>query len=91
VLRELPYTRLREASSAIAHYIAGVLDRDAMIEIVESLCHTASFKPGDRVSTLRGTSHGIILRVLDDGRIVWKADGSTMEMEALPENLVVES
>jgi hypothetical protein len=90
VLRELPFNRLREATSAIAHYIAGVLDRASLIQIVVSLCRAAGFKPGDRVTTLRGTTHGVIVRVLEDGRIVWRSDSSTMEMVALPENLVVE-
>jgi len=40
-----PY-RKRETSSAIAHYIAGVLDREMMVEIVESLSETAAWKVG---------------------------------------------
>lgn len=31
ILAELPSSRLREATSAIAHYVAGVLDREAMM------------------------------------------------------------
>lgn len=90
VFAELPFNRLREAISAIAHYIAGVLDREAMIGIVESLCSAASLKPGDRVTSLRGSSHGVITRVLEDGRIAWKSDGGGIEMITLPENLVLE-
>jgi hypothetical protein len=73
--------------SAIAHYIAGVLDRDPMVAIIESLCETASFQPGDRVKTLRGSTHGCIVRLLDDGRVVWQPDGSGLELIALPESL----
>ena len=51
---ELPTTRRREVTSAIAHYIAGVLDREAMVEIVAGLCESAELRPGDRVKTLRG-------------------------------------
>jgi len=29
----------------VAHYIAGVLEREAMIEIVEGLCESAEFNP----------------------------------------------
>lgn len=90
VLSDLPYNRLREATSAIAHYIAGVLDRDSMIQIVESLCRAADLAPGDRVSTLRGTTRGVIIRVLEDGRIAWKPDGGALEIVALPENLMLE-
>jgi hypothetical protein len=48
--------RKREVASAVAHYIAGVLPQEAMVEIVEGLCQSAEFKPGDRVKTLRGSA-----------------------------------
>jgi hypothetical protein len=76
--------------SAVAHYIAGVLDRESMVEIVESLCETASFQPGDRVKTLRGSTHGRILSLLEDGRVLWQPDGGQSELVALPESLVKE-
>lgn len=87
---DLPPVRKREVSSAIAHYIAGVLDRQSMIEIVEDLCQSATFKPGDRVKTLRGSTRGIILRLLPDGRVVWRTDGSQTELTSLPEGLLRE-
>jgi hypothetical protein len=87
---DLTPVRKREAASAIAHFIAGVLDRDSMIEIVESLCETATWKIGDRMKTLRGTTHGVIINVMPDGRIVWKPDGSKSELIALPESLIPE-
>jgi hypothetical protein len=61
-----------------------------MVEIVESLCEVAAFQAGDRVKTLRGTTHGIILRLLEDGRVVWQPDGSHSELMALPESLTRE-
>jgi len=82
--------RRREVASAIAHYIAGVLDRDAMVSIVESLCQSAELKKGDRVKTLRGSTRGRVLRVMDDGRVVWHPDGSNSELMALPESLLKE-
>ncbi len=80
--------RKREVGSAVAHYIAGVLDREAMVGIVESLCASAELQPGDRVKTLRGSTRGIILRVLPDGRVAWRPDGSRSELVALPESLL---
>ena len=74
--------------SAIAHFIAGVLDRVAMVEIVDTLSQSAEFKPGDRVKTLRGSTRGVILRVQSDGRVVWRPDGSHAELIALPEGLL---
>lgn len=89
IFGDLPMTRKREVGSATAHYIAGVLDREAMMLIVESLCATASLMPGTRVKTLRGGTHGLVLRVLDDGRVVWRTEGGT-ELIALPESLIAE-
>jgi hypothetical protein len=65
-----------------------VLDRESMVEIVESLCQTANLKPGDRVKTLRGTTRGVVLRLLADGRVVWEPDGSGSELMGLPEGLI---
>ena len=53
------------------------------------LCAAADFKPGDRVKTLRGSMSGAILRLLPDGRVVWRAD-SGAELIALPESLIHE-
>jgi hypothetical protein len=86
VLADLPTARLREVTSASAHYIAGVLDREVMVQMVESLCAAADLVPGTRVQTLRGTTQGVVMRVLEDGRIVWRTDGGT-ELTALPETL----
>jgi hypothetical protein len=88
---DLPATRNREVTSAIAHYISGVLDREAMVEIVEGMCASASLQPGDRVKSLRGSARGVIKRVLEDGRLVWQADGSHTELTALPDTLLKEN
>jgi hypothetical protein len=90
VFAELPTTRRREVMSAVAHYIAGVLPWEAMLEIVESLCETADLQPGDRVKTLRGSTRGVIIRLLPDGRVAWQPDGSRSELVALPESLLKE-
>jgi hypothetical protein len=76
--------------SAVAHYIAGVLPWEGMAGIVESLAQSADLKAGDRVKTLRGSLHGVILRVLENGRVVWKPDGTGSELTALPESLCQE-
>jgi hypothetical protein len=86
---ELPTTRRRGVISAAAHYIAGVLDHESMAQIVNELSEAANFQVGDRVKTLRGSMHGTIVRVLSDGRVVWRAD-SGPELIALPESLIRE-
>jgi hypothetical protein len=58
-----------------------------MVEIVDSLCAAAELRPGDRVQTLRGTTRGLVVRLLPDGRAVWRPDGSRSELTALPESL----
>jgi len=84
---DLPTIRRREVISAVAHYVAGVLDRESMVSIVDSLCESAAFRPGDRVQTLRGTTSGAVVRVLDDGRIEWRPEGSASGLIGLPESL----
>jgi hypothetical protein len=90
LLSDLSFHRRKEASSAIAHFITGVLDENMMIEAVNTLSETANWKPGDRVKTLRGSLHGKILRVLEDGKIVWQPNGTKSELTALPESLCVD-
>ena len=90
IFADIPSVRRREVTSAIAHYISGVLDRDSMVEIVESLWQKAELKPGDRVKTMRGSLHGVVVKRLQDGRVVWRPDQSTSELVALPESLVAE-
>ena len=80
--------RRRALASCVAHYVAGVLDRESMISSVDSLWASATLGPGDRVQTLRGSTSGIITRILEDGRVAWRPDGFTLELIALPESLV---
>jgi hypothetical protein len=87
IFAELPTIRRRAILSAVGHYIAGVLGRDSMGQVIESLWNVAQLEPGDRVRTLKGTLHGVIKRVLDDGRVAWRPDGATGELIALPESL----
>lgn len=88
---DLPYQRRKEATSAVAHFITGVLDGEMMVAMVEGLfTHTESFVPGARVRTLRGSARGAVQRVLPDGRIAWLPDGGSMELLALPESLLPE-
>jgi hypothetical protein len=61
-----------------------------MVQIVDSLSEAADWKPGDRVKTLRGSLRGVIVEILDDGRVRWKPDTSDSELIALPESLVRE-
>lgn len=87
LLRDLPFHRRKEAASAAAHFITGVLDRELLIQMMNELCEASDFKRGDRVKTLRGSMTGKIVRVLKDGRVAWRAD-SGAELTALPESLI---
>jgi len=87
---DLPRGRRREAASLAAHYIAGVLDRDAMIAGIEALAESADFQPGDRVRTLKRSLRGVVKEVLPDGRLSWLPDGKETELMALPESLLKE-
>ncbi len=91
LFQELPTIRRKEVAAAAAHFITGVLDRASMISLIGSLCDLSRFKTGDRVKTLRGSTAGVIVKILDDGRIVWHPGGRKTELIALPENLVRQS
>ena len=84
---DLPALRRRELASAVAHYIAGVLDWESLAAVVEELCAAFDFQPGDRVMTLRGSSRGVVVRLLPDGRVVYRAEEGGLELMALPESL----
>jgi hypothetical protein len=85
---EFPRARRREAASLAAHYVAGVLDRDPLVNGITSLAESAEFKPGDRVKTLKGSLRGTVHKVLSDGRIAWQPDANKTELIALPESLL---
>jgi len=84
---DLPVIRRRELISAVAHYVAGILDENSMKTVVESLWQTASLQPGDAVQTLRGSTSGVIVKILEDGRVVWVPRGTDAELISLPESL----
>ena len=85
---DLPRARHREAASLAAHFVAGVLGWDSVVTGIHSLTETADFHPGDRVRTLKGSTHGTVRQLLPDGRLQWVPDGSTAELLALPESLL---
>ena len=85
---EFPRGRRREAASLAAHYVAGVLDRDAVVSGISSLAESADFKPGDRVRTFKNSLQGVLRKILPDGRVVWRPDGHDTELTALPESLL---
>jgi hypothetical protein len=64
-----------------------VLDRDAMMDMVERLCASAEVKAGDRVRTWRGLRRGMPVRILGGSRVAWRPDTSGTEFAALPEGL----
>ncbi len=90
LFQDLPTTRRKELASAVAHYITGVLDRELMASAFVEIARVAEMTAGVRVKTLRGSLRGVITRVLDDGRVAVRADGSAGEMISLPENLLPE-
>ena len=91
LFNDLPFMRRKEVASAVAHFITGVLDYDAMAAIIWGCTRAAMFGPGDRVRTLRGSLRGVVVRVLEDGRLGWRPDGRANELIALPESLTADN
>lgn len=88
VFAELPPSRRRQSASLAAHYVAGVFDREGLAPALSDLIESAHFQSGDRVRTLRGSTHGVVKRILEDGRVVWLPNQHSAELTALPETLV---
>jgi hypothetical protein len=85
--KELPVARRQVLVGAIAHYIAGVLDRESMVRLVNELSQAADFKIGDRVETLKGSLQGRVTSLFPDGRIEWQPDGGASKLVGLPESV----
>src|SRR5205807_454182 len=66
VFSDLATVRRKEIASAVAHYITGTLERDAMVSALESCAKAANFTVGARVRSMRGSLRGVVTRVLDD-------------------------
>lgn len=90
-LGDLPLDRRREAVFLAGEFVEGNLDRDTALGTLGELCEVVAFQVGDRVRTLKGTRHGVIRKVLPDGRLVWRPDGGAAELIALPESLLRET
>jgi hypothetical protein len=85
---DLPFHRKKEAASVVAHFVTGVLDEELMIAAIDSLSRVAELKVGDQVKTLRGSTHGVVIRIMKDGRVVWRPEGSNSELIGLPDSLL---
>lgn len=67
-----------------------MLDREARVQMLEALAQSNDFKPGDRVQNLWGLLRGVMVRLLEDGRVVRQPDGPERELTGLPERLCPE-
>lgn len=85
--KEIPVVRRQVLVGAIAHYIAGVLDRESMVRFVEELSEATDLKIGDRVESLKGSLQGEVTQVFDDGRIEWQPDGGVSKLTCSPESV----
>src|SRR2546430_857923 len=57
-------------------------------ELVVGLNQGACARGGAHVETRRGSTRGVIVSILPDGRVAWRPDGSESELVALPESLL---
>lgn len=90
-LADLSLDRRREAVHVAAEYVEGNLDRETAVNVLAEMCGLVCFQAGDRVRTLKGTRHGVVRRLLPDGRLVWRPDGGSVELMAPLESLLRES
>lgn len=88
VFAPFPLTRRRHLIAAVTDYVAGTMERGAMVEIVNGLATAQLYAAGERVKTLRSLTTGTVLSVMPDGRVKWRPDDSEAEMFSLPETLL---
>lgn len=74
--------RRREITSAVAHYIAGVLEEGPMVSIVEGMAQRFAFQVGDAVRSLRGTFQGTVVAIEGDVVQLKTASGSIVRSAA---------
>lgn len=79
---DLAALRRRELTSAVAHYVAGVLDVKSMIGIVDGMFQRFAFQVGDQVQSLRGSVHGVVASVDGDTIQVRLSTGSLAAFSA---------
>jgi hypothetical protein len=87
---DVPTIRRKEIASLAAHFVAGLPDVDETIlkNGLQELARIGQFKVGDRVATLKRTLTGKIVRLNDDGTVVWKCDQTGSVMTATPQSLI---
>jgi hypothetical protein len=85
---DLAVARKKQIASLVAHFIAGVLDENAMLGGLNDLIALESFQVGDRVGTLRKSVSGTIVKIKDVGSIMWKTDGTGMLWTGTPQSLI---
>ncbi|MDK3156710.1 hypothetical protein QPK87_09005 [Kamptonema cortianum] len=71
LMGDLPAQKRDLVASAVAHYVSGVLDKDSMAATFVSLGRKHTFKPGDRVKTLKGSLRGRVVEIASSGHVVW--------------------
>ncbi|MFM2295440.1 MAG: hypothetical protein RLZZ350_1853 [Verrucomicrobiota bacterium] len=85
---KIPKGKRQEIAGTLSDYILGLLERDAVEEIIASLESEVELRAGDRVKTLRGSLAGVVREVLADGRVTWQPDGSDSELISPPGGVI---
>jgi len=73
--------------SAVAHYVAGAVDRESIARNMNELCASADLQAGERLKPLRDSMPGRIVRESGDGRVTWRR-ASDVEFTVLPGSLI---
>lgn len=81
--------RKKQLASLMAHFIAGVpeVDKAALRNGLTELTQLEDFQVGDKVTTLQKSLSGEIIRINQDGGIVWKCDQTGLVITGAPQSL----
>jgi hypothetical protein len=91
VFAEVSTLRRKQIASLVAHFIAGLPDVDetTLKAALRDLVQMEQFKIGDSVTTLKKSLTGKIVRINEDGTLVWKCDQTGSLMTATPQSLLL--
>jgi hypothetical protein len=85
---ELAVARKKQIASLVAHFIAGVLGEAAMLNGLNDLVALERLQVGDRVATRRKSVTGTVIKITEDGKVIWKCDRTGAVMTGTPQSLI---
>jgi len=82
--------RAKLIGSAVGHYVAGTLDKNALTSFFNEMVAEPAFEIGTRVTTLKKSLRGVVKSITKEGDVVWQPDRSNTTLTTTPSGLLPE-